>query len=104
MKVYVSGPMTGYADFNFPAFDKAKADLLDQGFEVVSPADFGPEGTWEQCLRRDLRCVLDCDAVVTLPGWTKSKGASLEVYVAKQLKIPVVPLYNAHKLREAVLV
>lgn len=38
-KLYVSGPMTGYADFNFPLFDDVAADARERGAErVFSPA------------------------------------------------------------------
>ena len=33
--------------------------------------------------------LMKCDGVATLPGWKKSRGAKLEVYIAKALKWPV---------------
>lgn len=92
--------MTGYPEFNFPAFHEAKSRLKKLGFKVCSPADFGPEGTWEDCLKRDLRYVVKCDAVVTLPGWRQSRGAKLEVHVAKALGMPVVPMNRVLNLLE----
>ena len=35
--VYLSGPMTGIADNNFPAFHRWAAKLRADGFDVVSP-------------------------------------------------------------------
>ena len=44
-------------------------------------------------LRADLRALIrSADGVATLPGWQESRGASLEVHVAKALSIPVKPL------------
>ena len=37
MKLYIAGPMTGLVAFNFPAFEAARQDLEDAGFEVESP-------------------------------------------------------------------
>ena len=89
---YVSGPMTGYHGFNFGAFDKAKEVLEERGYEVVSPADFGEKGTWQENLRRDIRIIMQrVDVVFTLPGWHDSRGATLEVFVAAQVGIPVKP-------------
>lgn len=91
MKIYVSGPMTDYPEFNFPAFQEAAARLRAAGFEVEDPSEKGViEGwSWEDYLRYDLHKVLECQGVATLPGWENSKGAKLEVYVAEQLGIIV---------------
>lgn len=47
MRVYLSGPMSGIADNNFPAFHEHAAQLRAQGFYVVSPAEIQEAGTWE---------------------------------------------------------
>jgi nucleoside 2-deoxyribosyltransferase len=88
--IYLSGPMSGYPDHNFPAFHAAAAVLRRAGFSVINPADFGvKEGeSWRKCLERDLMVLFHCDTVVTLDGWEESKGAKLEVYVARELGIP----------------
>jgi len=84
--------MTGYKDKNFPAFIKATALLRRSGYRVVNPAELDetvPKTTWEECLRRDIRAMMACNGVATLRGWKKSRGANLEVYIAKALKWPV---------------
>jgi Domain of unknown function (DUF4406) len=95
IRVYVSGPMTGIKDKNYPAFMKAAVNLRRKGIRVVNPAelDIGePRDTWEECLRRDIKELMRCNAVATLRNWKHSKGALLEVYIAKALKWPVHPL------------
>lgn len=92
MKVYVSGPMTGYVENNVPAFNKAARQLRALGYEVVNPAELDagePCNTWIACLRRDLKWLVTCDAIATLPKWKRSKGANLEIHVGKQLSFPV---------------
>lgn len=86
-RVYISGPMTGIDDLNVPAFNAAAAALEDAGYQVFNPAAHGVVEGWEWAdyLKLDLRELLNCDAFYTLPGWEVSKGASLEVHVAKQL-------------------
>ncbi len=85
--------MTGVKDHNFPAFDAAAKHIRTRGHDVINPAEFEPafpDMTWEDFLRRDLKYLLECEAVAVLPGWEKSKGASLEAHVAQALGMPVL--------------
>lgn len=95
MVYYISGPMTGYAEHNFPAFAAAATSLRKRGLAVISPAELDAlevpgEKPWAYYLRRDLRELTRCDAVAVLPGWRHSKGAKLEVHVARELGMPIV--------------
>lgn len=106
MRVYLSGPMTGIADNNFPAFHEHAAKLRAQGFDVVSPAEIQEAGTWELCLRADIRELCTCDAIALMPGWEASKGANLELHVAHRLGMEVMHLrppfdLAAHLRRQA---
>lgn len=94
--VYISGPMTGLPEFNFPAFHEAAAKLRDLGLVVVNPAehDEAPEKPWAEYLRKDIKLLMDCDGVALLPGWEKSKGARLEVHIARQLGMNVWPIWQ----------
>ena len=87
--MYVSGPMTGLPEFNFPAFNIVADEFRAAGWEVRNPADKGiiDEWTWADYLRYDLREISECDAIYTLPGWRESKGARLEMHVASELGI-----------------
>ena len=104
-KVYIAGPMTGYDDWNFPAFFEAERQLLELGYEVINPAH-NDGSTYEEALasansgkhswgwymRRDLKHVLEVDIICLLPNWKESKGALLEVEVAKALDLPLMVL------------
>lgn len=92
MRIYLSGPMTGIADNNFPEFHKWAETLRSTGYEVVSPAEIQEAGTWELCLRADLRELCTCDAIALMPGWENSKGANLELHVAHRLGMQVLHL------------
>jgi hypothetical protein len=91
-RVYLSGPMSGIADNNFPAFHEWAARLRADGFDVVSPAEIQEAGTWELCLRADLRELCTCEAIALMPGWENSKGANLELHVAHRLGMEVIHL------------
>lgn len=87
MKLYLSGPMSGYPDHNFPAFKEWAWKLRGMGYYVTDPSDWeiDPDESWEECLRRDLRDMLRCDALALLHDWKRSRGACLEVHVAREL-------------------
>jgi hypothetical protein len=93
--LYISGGMTGIKDNNRPAFAKASKILRKAGYRVISPPDldkYSKHRTWEGFLRRDLSFLVKCDAIATLNGWKKSRGANLEIYVGKALSMEVHPI------------
>jgi hypothetical protein len=92
--LYLSGPMSGLPEFNFPAFHAAAEQLRGVGYTVISPAEAAQDLTapWAEHLRRDIALMMaHCTAVATLPGWEHSKGAQLEVHIARELGWPVMP-------------
>lgn len=101
-KIYLSGPMTGYPDFNKQAFADAAFKLREMGFDVVNPHQLPEPFTtgdadynWRQYLARDLEKIVGdtaIEGVVVLPGWENSNGAKLEVLVSQYLGLKVWPL------------
>lgn len=92
--VYIAGPMTGLPGYNLDAFTAAETELAAFGHDPVNPGRHGVvEGfTWTDYLRRGVTELCACDAVAVLPGWENSRGARLEVHVARALGMPVEPL------------
>ncbi len=88
--LYIAGPMSGIPDFNYPAFRAEAERLRALGFEVENPADNPEQKDWASYLRVALVQMLSCDLVALLPGWQQSRGACLEVHVAKALGMPVL--------------
>ncbi|MBC2692604.1 DUF4406 domain-containing protein [Pseudomonas sp. MBT-1] len=94
--IYLSGPMTGLVDLNFPAFHAMAARLRAAGHAVINPAEIDhPTKDWSDCLRRDIVALMECYTLATLSGWEHSKGARLEVIIAERLGMTVV---SAHDL------
>jgi len=112
--------MRGIPEFNFPAFDEAKAELIEQGWYVISPADLDREGEFNPSslpldhefeaadlrhfANRDTDAVLSLhkergDAIVLLParngspGWEDSVGARAEVALALWMGLSIY-VYN----------
>lgn len=94
--VYLAGPMSGYKDFNFPAFHAAADEWRQAGWDVLNPAEtFGGDTsrTYADYMREDLALLLKADAIAFLPGWRQSKGAMFEHGVAMMLGLE---MYDAH--------
>lgn len=86
-RVYIAGPMTGYENYNFAAFNSEAERLRAQGLHVENPADHGvvDGADWADYLRYDIGRLASCERIHLLPGWSKSKGAMLEVHIAQAL-------------------
>ncbi len=100
MKVYLAGPMRGLPDWNFPAFEEARNRWRSRGHQVFCPAaifsTLGYEthtgedrGHCLQAIQIDLACIYAAEAIALLPGWEKSRGATVEVSVAQFLSLPI---------------
>ena len=93
MRVYVSGPMSGLPNFNYPAFHAAAKLLRDRGHDVVNPAELNSTtDAYAVCIMRDIEELLTCEAIVRLPGWKRSRGALLENKIAMALRMEIVEL------------
>jgi hypothetical protein len=93
---YLSGPMAGYPDLNFQAFEKAAHTLRVSGLHIVSPhelklpgePDPGKEGL--DYLANDFAVMSSaCQGIILLKGWPRSRGACAELDIALALKWPV---------------
>lgn len=96
--VYISGPMRGYKDFNFPEFDKARDYYAAKGYNVISPADIDrsaglSEGDQSVYVYRDFYSLLLVahrkGEIAMMGAWTLSVGASAEFGIARWLGIKI---------------
>lgn len=96
---YIAGPMSGYPDFNYPAFQQAKEWLEAGSIKVVSPHDVQHNETpdsfgslaFGDYLADDLAVGLTkkCRGIILLQGWPQSRGARVELSLALMLDWPV---------------
>ena len=91
-RIYLSGPISGIADNNFPEFNRICKVLRNHGYYVYNPAEDheGPM-SWKYYMQKDIRIMLNLslDAIIVMPGWNDSPGVDVELFNAtKLLKIP----------------
>ena len=111
--------MSGVPYFNFPEFFRSEEFLINEGWQVLNPAkttvtlwgDFWkecPSGSHEEAekacwpkssptykvaLRMDLMSIFDkAEAIALMPGWERSKGATIEKLLADALDLRVIYL------------
>ena len=96
--LYLAGPMSGIAGFNYNGFNRAENAARAAGFDTINPATLDAElgifpGTdvatatltheaWKAYMHRDIPHVVESDGILMLPGWEHSVGANLELFVA----------------------
>jgi len=105
---YIAGPMRGYPEYNFPAFDAARDAVTYFGFDAISPADVDrsdgfdeSEGDGETCtqeqirrfVRRDFYSIFalrpeEGDRLILHSKWEASTGAVAEFFLARWLNVP----------------
>lgn len=94
--------MSGVEENNFPLFFEAANECRLRGWGYVNPAEFGVEEgkTWPDYMRRDIKALMECDSILLLPDWRKSKGAMLEHDIAEQLGMDAYEYPSFDPLKE----
>jgi nucleoside 2-deoxyribosyltransferase len=113
MKIYIAGPMRGYTDYNFPAFFDAAVLLqaegwetinpaqieIDNGFDKTTPEDMLTEEDLKVFILRDIQLVMSADAIIMLDGHRESRGAAVELAIAKYCGLPVYLMEEGRVIR-----
>ena len=91
-RIYLSGAITGRHKSEYEAHFNHSENLLRHEWGVVNPVSLNHDHdkTYESYIRRDLKALLDCDAIYMLTGWEHSKGARIEFNIAVELKMKII--------------
>ena len=96
--IYISGKITGTDDYE-DRFLKAEHKLKTRGFNVLNPVRTGrwlerylaPKiPTWVEYMKQDIKAMMSADCIYMLKGYRESKGARLELFLAKILKYEII--------------
>lgn len=102
-KYYLAGPMAGLTNNNLEAFEEYSNALRARHYDIVSPHEIDPgvpDPGWEDYLRADIRHgLLICNAMILMPGWTRSRGVALELEIASKLEYHIYHVNPEYELR-----
>jgi len=96
-KVYISGPMTGFENFNRPKFREVEKLLRIKGHNVFSPAILPDGFHYDEYMIVDFAMIQCCCTIIMLPGWKRSRGAVKEYHYAQALELDVFYWDNIKK-------
>ena len=100
LKIFLSGPMTGIKDFNFPLFNQVAAKYRELGYEVVNPVDIckkfkkervlSDKAVFDKMIAEQQEAERTCNVLMLLPGWEDSRGVRLELKTALELDFQII--------------
>lgn len=87
-KIYIAGKVSGESMAECTMkFSAVQKQLEAMGFEVVNPLETVGRWdiSWEDAMKLCIIALMDCDAMVLLPDWNQSTGATIERQLAEDL-------------------
>lgn len=102
-RIYISAPVSGYnIRERRMFFHEVSESLRDKGFETCNPLEYASDNDdYEACMKRDIRMLLDCDAIVMCDGWMESRGCKAEYYIARLCGLEVYNLEAQFRMAPA---
>lgn len=93
IKIYIAGAITGHdLQERRETFMKWQKYFEDRGYAVVNPMELphNHDKTWESYMKECIVALVDCTTIFLIDGWEESKGAQLELDIAKKLDFIIV--------------
>lgn len=92
-KCYIAGKVTGLSEEDYKAkFRRAEIAVTILGYDPVNPCELehDHDKSWLSYMRYALVEFMGCDMIYALPDWEDSRGARIEIQLAKDLGIPII--------------
>lgn len=95
---YISGPMTGYKNYNYNYFEIVHRTLITRGLNIESPHRNPRPENWETMDKHELWLYMmdlcykqmeGCQGIIMLKGWPQSTGARKELFIMLEKDAPV---------------
>jgi hypothetical protein len=93
IKIYIAGAITGHdLQERRETFMKWQKYFEDRGYAVVNPMELphNHDKTWESYMKECIVALVDCTTIFLIDGWEESKGAQLELHIAKKLDFIII--------------
>lgn len=97
--VYISGPMTGLPECNYPAFHEAAERVRRAGHKAINPAVTGildtahlEAPTWHDFMISSINRMRQATAILQLSGHEQSAGARMEAIAAEYMGLERIEL------------
>jgi|688.fasta_scaffold167701_4 hypothetical protein len=91
-KIYLSGKITGLTyEQAFDKFAKAEKTASTLAKEVINPMtlNHNHDKSWESYMLEDIKYLFNCDSIFMINNWDESKGARIEYFIAREMKIEI---------------
>jgi hypothetical protein len=93
IKIYIAGKVTGENRLDvLYKFSKAEQLIKSYGFVAVNPIRVvnNWDCPWEEAMKLCINALLECDAVYPLPCAARSRGAMLELQIARSFDKEII--------------
>jgi len=92
--IYIAGKITGIENISKEEFERVENIIIKKGHEAVNPHKIPGnevEGEhWSYYMKKCIRRLMICDKVIPLSNWDKSRGACVELFLCKMLRIEII--------------
>lgn len=93
-KIYISGKISGLPHaIALSKFKVAERMLIEEDYAPINPMELNHtehDQSWKSFMRVDLKALCDCDVIYMLNNYEESRGAKIELQLARDLGMKII--------------